>query len=369
MAPFASPARLNLVAEANYLTELVRRRLDPDKQGLRMESLDGKMVFADHHGDAAFNPASVIKIATSFAALERFGPDYKFETTFLINGAVNAKTKTLKGDLILQATGDPLLTTATLNGLIRQIARLKISRVNGDLLIAGPFTFGSHYKTDRAASRLAPALRKLGVRITGKTRKAAAAPQGKVVATHTSPALLDIVFDQNAHSTNSTAERLGEVLGGPKAVEEFLVRRVGIAASDVRVGRTSGLDFNRITPRATVQLLRQFAFWLDRKNLRLEDVMPVAGIDPGTLRTRFRSEEFRGAVVGKTGTLPATEGGVSTLAGMVYTRNYGPVLFAIFNTKGSVNTYRQLQDELLMNFIMECGGMPGLNASLHRSDN
>ena len=76
-----------------------------------------------------------------------------------------------------------------------------------------------------------------------------------------------------------------------------------------------------------------------------------------------------GAIIGKTGTLPGTDGGVSTLAGIAYTRDRGPVIFAIFNTRGSVATYRKLQDEFMKGFIVESGGMPEVNASLHRLNN
>jgi D-alanyl-D-alanine carboxypeptidase len=95
----------------------------------------------------------------------------------------------------------------------------------------------------------------------------------------------------------------------------------------------------------------------------------VAGIDVGTLRRRFSSLEYRGGIIGKTGTLPGTDGGVSTLAGILYTRDRGPILFAIFNTKGPVTTYRRLQDEFLKKLIAECGGIPEVNASLHRLSN
>jgi len=94
-----------------------------------------------------------------------------------------------------------------------------------------------------------------------------------------------------------------------------------------------------------------------------------AGVDAGTLARRFVGEEFRGAIIGKTGTLPGTDGGVSTLAGIAYTRNRGPVLFAIFNTKGAVTTYRRLQDAFLKGFILESGGTPETNAALHRFNN
>jgi hypothetical protein len=46
------------------------------------------------------------------------------------------------------------------------------------------------------------------------------------------------------------------------------------------------------------------------------------------------------------------------------------VLFAIFNTKGSVTTFRKLQDSFLKGFIVESGGIPETQASLlHRLNN
>jgi D-alanyl-D-alanine carboxypeptidase/D-alanyl-D-alanine-endopeptidase (penicillin-binding protein 4) len=177
------------------------------------------------------------------------------------------------------------------------------------------------------------------------------------------------LFYQNAHSVNTTAERLGEAVGGPKAVEQFLIKDIGIPAKDVSISHTSGLDYNRITARGTVQLFRSLVLWLNLNNMQPQDVLPVAGVDAGTLARRFTGEDYRGAIIGKTGTLPATDGGVSTLAGIAYTKDHGPVLFAIFNTKGSVATYRKLQDQLMKGFIVESGGIADVSASLHRLSN
>ncbi|PYS30516.1 MAG: hypothetical protein DMG11_04925, partial [Acidobacteria bacterium] len=77
------PARFSTVSETNYLNNLSHRGYKLDTQGLLIESLDASTVYADLNSDVGFNPASVIKIATSFAALTRFGPEYHFETSFL----------------------------------------------------------------------------------------------------------------------------------------------------------------------------------------------------------------------------------------------------------------------------------------------
>src|SRR4029077_7665268 len=93
--------RLTTVSETNYLNELALRGLHLETQGLLIESLDAHTVYAELNSNVGFNPASVIKVATSFAALSKFGPEYHFETAFYSNGSVNSKTRTLNGNLVL----------------------------------------------------------------------------------------------------------------------------------------------------------------------------------------------------------------------------------------------------------------------------
>jgi D-alanyl-D-alanine carboxypeptidase/D-alanyl-D-alanine-endopeptidase (penicillin-binding protein 4) len=360
-------SRLATVSETNYLNQLALKGFNLETQGLLIESLDSRTVYAELNSNIGFNPASVIKVATSFAALTKFGPEYHFETSFYGDGPINKKTRTLMGNLILQGTGDPVLTALDVSRLVRDVVRSGIGRVNGDLVVTGPFTYGLFYNTERATKALAQALNRAGVKV--RTTTNGGTIRGTKITTHLSSSLKDILFYQNAHSVNQIAERMGEAVGGPKAVEQFLIKDVGISPADIAISHTSGLDFNRITPRATVVMLRELAFWLNLNNLQPQDLLPVAGVDAGTLARRFTGQEYRGAVVGKTGTLPATDGGVSTLAGILYTHDHGPLLFAIFNTKGPVTTYRRLQDDFLKGFIAESGGLPDANASLHRLNN
>jgi D-alanyl-D-alanine carboxypeptidase/D-alanyl-D-alanine-endopeptidase (penicillin-binding protein 4) len=363
-----SPDRVYSEFEAQYLKKLASLRLDLESQGFYVESLDGSMVLADHKSDAAFNPASVIKIATSFAALEKLGPEYHFETAFEAVGEINKKTRTLEGDLVLLATGDPLLTTLDMNRMIQQVIKAGVTRVTGGLVVSGPFTYGSNLTTWSAIKKLEALLKKQGIRIAKQPARSRSA-SGTVLATHLEEdSLQEIVFEQNAHSDNRIAERLGEAIGGPEAVRSFLVHEVGIPESDVVVERASGLEHNRITPRGTVQLLRHLVLWLNFNNLLPQDVLPIAGKDPGTLQRRFTTVDYQGSVIGKTGTLPVTDGGVSTLAGFVFTRDRGVLLFAIFNTRGNVNTFRKLQDVLIKDLIQESGGAQ-FSASLHKSSN
>jgi D-alanyl-D-alanine carboxypeptidase len=177
-----------------------------------------------------------------------------------------------------------------------------------------------------------------------------------ILLSHYSDELLRILFYQNAHSSNAIAEVVGESVGGPQAAQSFLVKQLGLRDSEIYIGRTSGLDFNRFTPRASLKTLRALLEILSKYSLKPEDVMPVAGIDSGTLRARFDGEDVRGSVIAKTGTLVSLEKGVSTLVGIAYTKTRGPLLFAVFNSDGGVHSYRRLQDEFIERLIAEEGG-------------
>ena len=85
------------------------------------------------------------------------------------------------------------------------------------------------------------------------------------------------------------------------------------------------------------------------------DVMPIAGIDPGTLQNRMNSFPQAGSVVGKTGTLGSTDGGASALSGEMLTKQ-GKFLFVIFNQRGSNARFRNFQDSLVTVIQNQLGG-------------
>ena len=105
------------------------------------------------------------------------------------------------------------------------------------------------------------------------------------------------------------AERLGDSLGGRESVNRQVVSILGIPADEVQFGSLSGLGINRVTPRAMMKILRGLRNELQKNRLSPADIMPVAGIDPGTLEDRFTGLAWKGSVIAKTGTLGRTDGG------------------------------------------------------------
>lgn len=348
-----------LRAVGEYKELLKSRGQNLDDQGILIQSLDRRTTLAEHNADIAFNPASVMKLATTLAALTRFGPDYRYRTNFRADGALDASARKLNGDLVVEGAADPMFTAQDAQEVAAELSRLGITRVAGALRIAGPFYYfatGYHSNLSRetSAAKLRNALQAAGIRIEGATVFGEKA--GTVLVSHYSEQLLHILFYQNAHSSNAIAEVVGESLGGPEAVQWFLTRQVGLRDSEIYVGRTSGLEFNRITPRAALRVLGALVGLLANYSLKPEDAMPVAGIDTGTLKGRFMTEAARGAVVAKTGTLVSLDNGVSTLVGIAYTKSGGPLLFAVLNSDGGVHSYRRLQDDFIERLIAEEGG-------------
>ncbi|MGI9318972.1 MAG: D-alanyl-D-alanine carboxypeptidase/D-alanyl-D-alanine endopeptidase [bacterium] len=97
--------------------------------------------------DVPRNPASVIKILTTLAALELLGPTYQWNTRYLTDGKLNGNT--LQGNLIMQGGGDPFLTVDRFWGHVLAIRERGIHHVEGNFIIDNSlFNISPH---DRAA--------------------------------------------------------------------------------------------------------------------------------------------------------------------------------------------------------------------------
>jgi len=164
------------------------------------------------------------------------------------------------------------------------------------------------------------------------------------------------------YSNNFMAERLGDMVGGPFAVARIVQQDTGSMPNEFYLATASGLGINRVTPAAMMKLLRVLRNELARNRMTFADIMPVAGIDKGTLENRFDTDFSMGSVVGKTGTLGNTDNGVSALAGEMNTRN-GRLLFVIFNQRGSVSRFRSFQNSYISTIQGQFGGAAPISYS------
>ena len=80
-----------------------------------------------------FNPASVIKLLPSIAALETFSPSYQWPTDVYTTGQVSGGT--LHGNLYLKGGGDPYLTVEAVWAMLKAVHALGIERIAGDIVV------------------------------------------------------------------------------------------------------------------------------------------------------------------------------------------------------------------------------------------
>ena len=195
----------------------------------------------------------------------------------------------------------------------------------------------------------------------GDVYVAPVAPGARLLLTHKSSKLIDVLKVLLCYSNNFMAERIGDSLGGKEAVMRQLVTTLGIPPGEVQLASLSGLGVNRVTPRAMMKILRGLRNELQKNKLSPADIMPVAGIDPGTLEDRFTGPAWQGSVIAKTGTLTRTDGGASSLVGQMRTKNGDTLLFVIMNQHGSVLRFRSNQDYLVMQVQNSRGGPKAFN--------
>jgi D-alanyl-D-alanine carboxypeptidase/D-alanyl-D-alanine-endopeptidase (penicillin-binding protein 4) len=377
---FSSSAGSNLpgnsgLAQPAFLTPIY------GLQGVLAETVEGATVAAQSI-DEKFNPASAVKLATALVALKTFGPEHRFLTPVWAAGTIDRTSGTLKGDLIVTGR-DPSFHYEHAVMLAKELNALGIRTVNGNLIVAPGFTMnfdwsakhsGEEFRdTFDAARRSAAATRAWideralvadnqslssvpSVVITGEIQ-VGNAPAGAVpLLTHKSSKLVDVLKALLCYSNNFMAERIGESLGGPQTIRAALVDNLKINPDEIFMSSANGLGVNRFTPRAMMKILRGLRDELQKNKLSLSDILPVAGIDPGTLEDRYTDPLERGSVIAKTGTLVRTDGGASSLVGQMKTKSGQVVLFVILNQHGSVIRFRQNQDGIVVAIQNTLGG-------------
>jgi D-alanyl-D-alanine carboxypeptidase/D-alanyl-D-alanine-endopeptidase (penicillin-binding protein 4) len=82
---------------------------------------------------AALNPASTMKLVTTFAALDLLGPAYVWKTEAYAAGTL--ADGVLTGDLHLKGGGDPKLSYDQFARLLRQVRARGIREIRGDLVL------------------------------------------------------------------------------------------------------------------------------------------------------------------------------------------------------------------------------------------
>ena len=112
---------------------LARAKLPREALAMLVLPAQGGAPRLAYRAQEAMNPASVMKLVTTFAALELLGPAYVWQTPVYIDGTV--QDGTLRGNVYLRGQGDPKLVMERLWLLLRRLQGQGIEDIHGDIVL------------------------------------------------------------------------------------------------------------------------------------------------------------------------------------------------------------------------------------------
>jgi D-alanyl-D-alanine carboxypeptidase/D-alanyl-D-alanine-endopeptidase (penicillin-binding protein 4) len=342
-----------------------------------------RQVFAGH-ADTPLAPASNMKLVTTSAALDSWGPQHRFKTE-LYGPDVPVYEGVLYGNLHLKGFGDPSLstlsyqrqvlhlTTASFEAFAKRLRTLKVRKVQGRVLgdeswfdkkrTGASWTPGLQLECGRlsaltgnesldngnrvndpatyAAQLLTEALRAKGIKVTGKPGVGKTPATAQLLKQQFSAPLRALLKRMNKDSDNFFAETMLKGLGkdfrdegstqAGLDVSRANLAAIGLDPASYRLVDGCGLSYeNRITARDIVRVLGAARQRFDFADYY--DSLAIAGED-GTLEDRMRGTAAAGNARAKTGTLNIAV----CLSGYVTSANDRLVGFAILVNGGSVN--------------------------------
>jgi serine-type D-Ala-D-Ala carboxypeptidase/endopeptidase (penicillin-binding protein 4) len=378
----ASTPAVTHTAPAPVSPQLARLRRDLAAQLHAAGANTGAMIYDLTSGQPLFlaaadtkrMPASVEKLFTSVALLDKLGPDAHLHTRLLGKGHAGPGG-IWHGDIYLRGGGDPTFGDShfnqiwngglgtTADELIHQLEGQGIHQVTGSL-IGDPTLFDSH--PGGPSSGFAPDIADIGGQLAGLTfdhgatlgslspgafaarqvslslRAAhiavAAAPdtahtpaRADTLALVSSAPMSTLLRLMNVPSDDFYAEMLTKQLGARFARVGSTAAGTQVIADDVsrygihpRIVDGSGLSRqDSSSPREVVYLLR--SLWGTPSGRVLDASLPLVGVN-GTTRHIAAGSPAQGRCTAKTGTLD----NVTNLAGYCHTTSHDVLAFAVF---------------------------------------
>ena len=373
--PKPDPAAETVMDE--YLKVWQGKGAIPANQGIWIQTSSGLNLLAEHQGTIPLPAASLTKIATTLTSLNKFSPDYQFDTIISATGPIN--NGILQGDLVITGGGDPFFVWEEGIAVGNSLNQLGIRQVTGSLIVVGNFYMnfqqnpalaGAFFREGINAktwsrnftfkhATMAKETPKPEIAIAGTVKVAPTPPPNAYfLLRHKSPRLTQILREMNIHSNNEMADMLGKAVGGAPAVVQEVIKLTGISPSEIQLINTSGLGMeNKISPHAATAMLIALERYLAPYKLNVADIFPLSGRDKdGTMHGR----KLPLGTAMKTGTLRE----VSALAGAIPTRDRGLVWFAIINRGNDIPSFRAQQDQILAQLAQKWGDLPTFNPNL-----
>ena len=107
---------------------------DPDGLSVMVQNVETGDVLLDYQAHVPRNPASTMKLLTTYASLDTLTPGHLWNTKVYTFGDIDANG-VLHGDLAIRGGGDPFFVEETLWKMLMELRRRGLRSITGDLLL------------------------------------------------------------------------------------------------------------------------------------------------------------------------------------------------------------------------------------------
>jgi D-alanyl-D-alanine carboxypeptidase/D-alanyl-D-alanine-endopeptidase (penicillin-binding protein 4) len=114
---------------------LQRARLPEDAMSVVVRELGSSRTVLTLQAERSGNPASLTKLLTTYAALDRLGPGWTWATPVWMLGPL--KEGVLDGSVVIKGSGDPKLVVERVWLMLRRLQQLGVQEIRGDIVLDG----------------------------------------------------------------------------------------------------------------------------------------------------------------------------------------------------------------------------------------
>jgi D-alanyl-D-alanine carboxypeptidase/D-alanyl-D-alanine-endopeptidase (penicillin-binding protein 4) len=133
LAAWAAHAAWAQALPPEVASALAEQGLPADAVVMMVAPAEGGPPRVAHRVDTPVNPASIAKLATTYAALDLLGPTFAWTTPVYFEGPV--RLGVLDGNLVIKGQGDPKLVIERLWLLLRRVRAMGVHTITGDIVL------------------------------------------------------------------------------------------------------------------------------------------------------------------------------------------------------------------------------------------
>lgn len=122
---------------ASVVDALKRAKIPLSSVAIVVQETNSRHAILNINATRAMNPASTMKLLTTFSALEILSPAYRWKTEAYLDGKL--ENEVLQGNLVFKGYGDPKLTVDQFWMWLRELRQRGLREIRGDIVLDKSF--------------------------------------------------------------------------------------------------------------------------------------------------------------------------------------------------------------------------------------